>query len=98
MIDAILFQISTSYIHNYVRSADAQLGLYYIAEYANNNNVNIKVKKYSSNEPIIANMLSLIEEYKCNIIGFYVDSENLWTIRRVIMTLKKMIPDIFVIL
>lgn len=98
MIDAILFQISTSYIHNYVRSADAQLGLYYIAEYANNNNVNIKVKKYSSNEPIIANMLSLIEEYKCNIIGFYVDSENLWTIRRVIMTLKKMIPDIFVII
>lgn len=98
MTDAILFQISTSYIHNYVRSADAQLGLYYIAEYANVNNISIKIKKYSSNEPIIANMFSLLEKHKCSIIGFYVDSENLWTIRRVIMTLKKMLPDIFVII
>ena len=65
MIDAILFQISTSYIHHNVRSADAQLGLYYIAEYANCHDINIKVKKYSSNEPIIANIQSLLEQYNC---------------------------------
>ena len=53
MLDAILFQISTSYIHHNVRGTEPSLGLYYIAEYANINNINIKVKKYSSSEPII---------------------------------------------
>lgn len=98
MVDAILFQISTSYIHNYVRSTDAQLGLYYIAEYANIHNINIKIKKYSSNEPIINSLETLLQVYSCSIIGFYVDSENLWTIRRILVYLKKTHPELFVII
>lgn len=98
MVDAILFQISTSYIHHNVRSADAQLGLYYIAEYAHCHDINIKIKKYSSNEPIIANIRSLLEQYNCRIIGFYVDSENLWIIRRILLELKKTYPELFVVL
>lgn len=98
MLDAILFQIGTSYIHHYVRGAEAQLGLYYIAEYANTHNINIKVKKYSSNEPIISSIYALLEKYECKIIGFYVDSENLWTIRRILINLKKLVPDLFVII
>lgn len=98
MIDAILFQINTSYIHNYVRSINAQLGLYYIAEYANTHDIKIKIKKYSSNEPIIRSIQSLLKDNYCNIIGFYVDSENLWTIRRILANIKKTYPDLFVII
>lgn len=98
MLDAILFQISTSYIHHNIRSAEPQLGLYYIAEYANINNINIKIKKYSSNEPIISDMQSLIKEHNCSIIGFYVDSENLWSIRRILLHIKKVYPNLFVII
>ena len=98
MLDAILFQISTSYIHHNVRGTEPSLGLYYIAEYANINNINIKVKKYSSCEPIISDIISLLEKHECRIIGFSVDSENLWTIRRIMINLKKAYPDIFVII
>lgn len=98
MLDAILFQIGTSYIHHYVRNTEAQLGLYYIAEYAHAHNIDIKVKKYSSNEPIIAGISSLLQEYGCRVIGFYVDSENQWTIRRILIKLKKDFPDLFVLL
>lgn len=98
MLDAILFQISTSYIHHYVRNSEAQLGLYYIAEYAHVHSIDVKIKKYSSNEPIIASISSLLQQYGCRIIGFYVDSENLWTIRRLLVNLKKDFPELFVLI
>ena len=96
MLDVILFQIGTSYIHHNIRGTEAQLGLYYIAEYASAHGIDIKVKKYSSNEPVISGIESLLKKHNCRIIGFYVDSENLWTIRRVLINLKKTIPDLFV--
>lgn len=98
MLDAILFQISTSYIHYDIRSTEPRLGLYYIAEYANLHKINIKIKSYSSQEPIAYAIKTLLEEHKCKIIGFYVDSENLWTIRRIIVYLKSINPDLFIML
>ena len=98
MLDAILFQIGTSYIHHSVRSTETQLGLYYIAEYASRHDVNIKVKKYTSNEPIIAGVHSLLDKYNCRIIGFYIDSENLWIVRRLLLDLKKHYPSLFVMI
>ena len=74
------------------------MGLYYIAEYANSLGIAIKVKKYSSNEPMIAGMLSLLQQHECRIIGFYVDSENQWIIRRLLIGLKKACPGLFVII
>lgn len=97
-MDALLIQISTSYIHLDVRGAEPQLGLYYIAEYAHHQGYDVKIKRYSSCEPIIANLKSLLHENRCSIVGFYVDSENLWTIRRILINLKEWNPDLFVVI
>ena len=97
MFDLILFQIATSYIETDVRGSEPQLGLYYIAEYAKKHGYKIGVKKYSSNQPILSDIIPLIEEQKCKIIGFYVDSENIWILRRLIIYIKKKIPNLLVL-
>lgn len=98
MFDALLVQISTSYIYKNVRSAEPQLGLYYIAEYADAEGYNVKVKKYSSHEPIVNSLIDLLRDNQCSIIGFYVDSENLWVIRRILFIIKQTIKDLFVVI
>lgn len=98
MFDALLVHISTSYIHQGVRSAESQLGQYYIAEYAAVNGFNVKVKKYSSHEPILNSLIDILSINKCNLLGFYVDSENLWTIRRLLYEVKQTIENLFVVI
>lgn len=98
MLDAILIQISTSYIHHSIRSEEPQLGQYYIAEYAKHKGFNLGIKKYSSSEPIVNSLLQLIDEHKCLAIGFYVDSENSWTIRRILLNIKLQHPNLFVLI
>jgi len=94
MVDIILVQISTSYITWETRSNEPQLGQYYIAEYAHQHGYNLKIKKYSSNDPIVNSLSSLLKDLECNCVGFYVDSENIWTIRRIIYDLKENIPNL----
>lgn len=98
MFDALLVHISTSYIHQYVRSAEPQLGQFYIAEYAASEGFCVKVKKYSSHEPILNNLIDILDSNQCRVVGFYVDSENLWTIRRLLYEVRQSINDIFVII
>ena len=64
MFDALLVHISTSYIHQYVRSAEPQLGQFYIAEYAATENYDVKVKKYSSHEPILNSLIYSVVQKK----------------------------------
>ena len=97
MFDALLVQISTSYIHLPLRSNEPQLGQYYIAEFAQRNGFNIKVKKYSSNEPILDHLVDTLKEHGCNVVGFYVDSENIWTIRRITLLLKDLVPKVNIV-
>lgn len=98
MFDALLVHINTSYIHQNVRSTEPQLGQYYIAEYADAEGFSVKVKKYSSHEPILNSIIDIIESNQCRILGFYVDSENLWTIRRLLFDIKKAIENLFVVI
>lgn len=97
MTDAILVHICTAYIHRTL-TTDSQLGLFYIAEYAHHNGVEVKVKRYSSNEPIISDIQSLLKVHKCTIIGFHIDSENLWIVRRLLINLKSSNPNLFVVI
>lgn len=97
-MDAILIQIRTAYIHIDLRGGEPQLGQYYIAEYANRKGFNVKVKSYSSNDPIVQSISCLLETHNSRIIGFYVDSENLWVIRRISAALKQSRPDIFIVI
>ncbi|MDD5790995.1 MAG: radical SAM protein [Erysipelotrichaceae bacterium] len=81
-----------------IRGQDPQLGQYYIAEYATRAGYSVKIKRYSSNEPMIQGIHNILSEYNCDVLGFYVDSENIWTIRRVILALKKLCSNLFVII
>lgn len=81
-----------------IRGQDPQLGQYYIAEYATQAGYSVKIKRYSSNEPMIQGIYNILLEYNCDVLGFYIDSENIWTIRRVILALKKLRSNLFVII
>lgn len=95
-VDVLLIQISTTYIHWTLRSNEPQLGQYYIAEYAYHKGFNIKIKKYASDEPLILPISNLLDEFDCNMLGFYVDSENIWTIRRIVYEIKRRRSDLVV--
>ena len=98
ILDALLIQISTSYLHKEIRKNEPQLGQYYIAEYASQCGYNVKVKKYSTAKPILKDLIALARDTNARIIGFYVDSENLWIIRRLLYDLKKNLEHVFVVL
>jgi radical SAM superfamily enzyme YgiQ (UPF0313 family) len=97
-IDGLLVQIRTAYIHIDIRGAEPQLGQYYMAEYAHHKGYNVKVKSFSSNDPIIRSLSDIIHNYSCKIIGFYVDSENIWAVSRITMILKESHPDLFIVI
>ncbi len=92
----LLVQVRTSYIHIDIRGTEPQLGQYYMAEYAKTAGFVVKVKSYSSNDPIIQSLKKIISEHDCKVVGFYVDSENIWTISRTTMILHNIFPDLFI--
>lgn len=97
-IDAFLIQIRSAYIHINLRNSEPQLGQYYIAEYACRNGFNVKVKSYSSNDAIIQSLNSFVEQNNCKILGFYLDSENLWIVRRIVQIIKTIHKPLFVVI
>jgi radical SAM superfamily enzyme YgiQ (UPF0313 family) len=98
MVDALLIQIYTSYLHFSEPKKEPQLGQYYIAEYAHRRGYNIRIKRYASMEPLVSNILQLTDEHKCCLLGFYVDCNNEWVLRRILFDIKGRNPDIFVII
>ncbi len=98
MIDVLLVQIVSNYIHWNLRTKEPQLGQYYIAEYAYHHGFTIKVKSLTSDDPLIYTITQLLVEHKCKSLGFYVDSENVWSIRRIISEIKSNVPGLIVFL
>lgn len=96
--DALLVHIATAYINHGVRNIEPQLGQYYIAEYAHRHGFEVRVKKFLSSEPTISSLQRLLEELECDIVGFYVDCMNQWTIRRLSLYLKRAKPNLFIII
>lgn len=97
MLDALLIQITTTLITYPSQKAEPQLGLYYIAEYAQQYGFKVGVKHFFSTDPIIHGVTSLLKEHSTKVLGFYVDSENIWTIRHVLYDIKKDIPNLIVV-
>lgn len=97
MIDLLLIQINTSFLQ-YSRPKEPQLGLYYIAEYVSKFGYKTKIKSYESSEPVFKGVVALCFELRCRIIGFYVDSENVWYLRRLIPQLKYKLPNVSIVL
>lgn len=97
-MDALLVQILGNYLHYSVDNHEPQLGQYYIADWAAKQGYDVKIKIYESSLPIIKDLLHILNHYHCKVIGFYVDSENLWILRRVIPEIKDREPQIKIII
>lgn len=98
-MDALLIQLSANPYFDMVSSyCTGQLGLYYLAEYADKSGYNVKVKYYNSFDNVSELLPELIKKCGCRIVGFYVDSENIWAIRSLTPTLKKECPNLSIII
>ena len=97
MLDALLVHITESLITTTQQSANQQLGLYYIAEYAKLRGYRVGVKNFLSTDPIIKCVIELLQTNSSNLLGFYVDSENIWLIRHILYDIKKECKDLIVI-
>ncbi len=98
-IDALLVQLSANPYFDMLSSyCIGQLGQYYLAEYADRYGYNVKVKYYNSFDKISELLPKLINKTLCRILGFYVDSDNVWALKALTPLLKKNCPELHIIL
>lgn len=98
-IDALLVQLSANPYFDMLSSYSiGQLGLYYLAEYADRFGYVAKVKYYNSFDKVSKFLPEIIEKTSCRILGFYVDSENIWALRTLIPILHQRCPNTIIIL
>lgn len=98
-IDALLVQLSANPYFDMLSSyCIGQLGQYYLAEYADKYGYNVKVKYYNSFDVVSELLPELINKTSCRILGFYVDSENIWALRALTPLLHKSCPQLHIVL
>lgn len=98
-LDVLLVQLSANPYFDMLSSyCIGQLGLYYLAEYADKYGYDVKVKYYNSFDAVSELLPNLINKTSCRIIGFYVDSENIWTLRTLAPLLHKSCPQLHIVL
>jgi anaerobic magnesium-protoporphyrin IX monomethyl ester cyclase len=76
----------------------AQLGLYYVAQYATDLGFKVLVDNLSSNDYLVRRLSRVLSERNCSLLGFYVDQDNLWTLRRITPSLKRLMPNLKIVL
>ena len=97
--DALLIQLSANPYFDMLSSYSiGQLGLYYLAEYADRFGYIAKVKYYNSFDEVSNLLPEIIEKTSCRILGFYVDSENIWALRNLIPILHQRCPNTIITL
>ena len=97
-LDVLLIQLSSNPYFDMMSSYRiGQLGLYYLASYADKAGYNVKVKYYDSFDNVSFELPELINECQCKIVGFYVDMENIWAIRLFTSVIKDKCPDVQII-
>lgn len=97
-MDAILVQLSSNYLHYNVSEKEPQLGQYYIADWAARQGFEVRIKHYESALPVVKDLTKLLESHACKVVGFYVDSENIWALRRIIPEIKHLLPIIKIVI
>lgn len=96
-LDALLVYIeSENFSWTFMRRP--QLGLFFLAQYAQTKGYKVLVDTLSSNDYIEQRLKRLLRKHSCSLLGFYVDQDNLWVIRRILPTLKTSYPQLRVIL
>ncbi|MGA9821245.1 MAG: radical SAM protein [Desulfobaccales bacterium] len=96
-LDALLVYIEVA-AYPFLFSRRHQLGLYYIAQQAVEAGYRVAVDKLSSNDRLIHRIHRLLTERNCRILGFYVDQDNLWALRRITPKLLDLLPDLKIVL
>ena len=97
--DALLIQLSANPYFDMLSSYSiGQLGLYYLAEYADRFGYIAKVKYYNSFDEVSNLLPEIIEKTSCRILGFYVDSENIWALRNLSPILHQRCPNTIITL
>ena len=79
-------------------SRRTQLGLYYLAQHAADAGYEVGVDCVSANDHLTRRLRRLLREHSCNLIGFYVDQDNLWDVRRLLPQLAAEDPDLRIII
>jgi anaerobic magnesium-protoporphyrin IX monomethyl ester cyclase len=79
-------------------SRNPQIGLYYIAQHARDSGLRVKVDTLCSNDHVTERVSRILRETECSIVGFYVDQDNLWVLRRTVPALRQQHPDLKVVL
>jgi anaerobic magnesium-protoporphyrin IX monomethyl ester cyclase len=97
VLNALLVYISS------VRNAwqlprQSQLGLYYIAQYAVDAGYHVRVENLSANDYVARRLIRLLQEHSCDLLGLYVDQDNLWDIRRILPAIKDRLGPLNIIL
>lgn len=96
-LDALLVYIEAAALP-WVFSRRSQLGLYYLAQYASDKGYRVLVDNLSSNDHLVRRLSRILNERSCRFLGLYVDQDNLWTLRRILPSLKRLIPDLNIVL
>jgi anaerobic magnesium-protoporphyrin IX monomethyl ester cyclase len=96
-LDALLVHIQAASLP-WIFPRQAQLGLYYLAQHATDKGYKVLVDNLSSNDHLVRRLTRLLNEHNCRFLGFYVDQDNLWIIRRITPSLKKLRPDLNIVL
>lgn len=96
-LDALLVHIQAASLP-WIFPRQSQLGLYYLAQQASEKGFKVRVDNLSSNDHLVRRLIRLLNEHNCGILGFYVDQDNMWTIKRTLPSLKKLKPDLNVII
>ena len=95
-LDALLvYVVTTTAPDDFARRP--QLGLYYIAQYATSHGYSVKVDNLCSNDLVGPRLVRLLRKNKCRLLGFYVDQENLWDLRRILPSLCEAVPDVRIV-
>lgn len=98
-IDVLLVQLSANPYFDMLSSYSVgQLGLYYLAEYAGKFGYNVKVKCYNAFDEVSKLLPELINSTLCGIVGFYVDSDNVWALKYLTPVLHDASPNVKIIL
>ena len=96
-LDALLVYIQASSFA-WTFSRQMQTGLYFLAQHASDAGYRVRVDGLSANDHVVNRLSRILKERSCDILGFYVDHDNQWDLRRILPSLKKNIPQLKIVL
>jgi anaerobic magnesium-protoporphyrin IX monomethyl ester cyclase len=96
-LDAILVYIEAA-SSAWTLARRHQLGLYYVAQHATDAGFAVRVDALSSNDDVVERLERVLSDYRCSLLGLYVDHDNAWELGRIVACLKESRPQLQIVL